>query len=540
MSGAAVRRMPKPDNRNPGLADVGQLMDWLRQKTRMTTGNAEAEELEQSLAAYTRHAWPVVDPADYMHNWHIDCISEHLEAVTAGQIRRLLINMPPRHMKSILVSVMWPTWCWAKRPELKWLFTAYAQSLSTKHSVDRRLILQSDWFRRNWGDRFTLLGDQNVKTEYQNTKNGIMAATSIGGTITGKGGDVIVVDDPHNPVEINSDTIRGGVIEYFRKTLPSRLDNKKTGAMVVVMQRLHEGDLSGHILETGGYTHLSLPAECEKRVVVHFPRSGRDVIREQSTLLWPEREGPEELAALKRTMGSYDYGAQYQQDPTPSEGGMFQRKWWRFWVPADGREYPPVEMRIGGKPVYFIAEPLPPRLDQQIQSWDCTFKDSDGSDYVAGQVWGRKQANKYLLDQVKDRMDIIRTMEEIQRFRAKYPKARLVLVEDKANGPAVIQMLRRKVSGMVAVNPEGGKVARASAVTPEIEAGNVYLPHPSLFPWVTDFINTFAGFPAVLHDDEVDAATQALNRLMYNTADTSEYEEDYEPDYGSSFGRTGY
>ncbi|MNR93464.1 Terminase-like family protein [compost metagenome] len=529
--------MPKPDNN--GIADVRLLMDHLRQKARVT-GNPEVEVLEQSLAAYTRRAWPVVDPADYMHNWHIDCIAEHLEAVTAGQIRRLLINMPPRHMKSILVSVMWPTWCWAKRPELKWLFTAYAQSLSTKHSVDRRLILQSDWFRRNWGDRFTLLGDQNVKTEYQNTKNGIMASTSIGGTITGKGGDVIVVDDLHNPEEVDSDTIRGGVIEYFRRTLPSRLDNKKTGAIVVVMQRLHEADLSGHILETGGYTHLSLPAECEKRVVVHFPRSGREVIREQGTLLWPEREGPVELAALKRAMGSYDYGAQYQQDPTPSEGGMFQRKWWRFWVPADGREYPPVEMRIGGKPVYFIAEPLPARMDQQIQSWDCTFKDSDGSDYVAGQVWGRKQANKYLLDQVKDRMDIIRTMDEIQRFRAKYPKARLVLVEDKANGPAVIQMLRRKVSGMVAVNPEGGKVARASAVTPEIEAGNVYLPHPSLFPWVTDFINTFAGFPAVLHDDEVDAATQALNRLMYNTADTSEYEEDYEPDYGSSFGRTGY
>jgi predicted phage terminase large subunit-like protein len=516
---------------------LAQLYDHIKQKARVTS-NPETEELEGSLSLFTRRAWPIIDPADYLHNWHIDCLSEHLEAVSLGQIKRLLINIPPRYMKSIQVSVMWPTWTWAKRPESKWIFTSYAQSLSTKHSVDRRLILQSDWYRKNWGDRFYLLGDQNVKSEYQNNKNGVMVATSVGGTVTGKGADYIVVDDPHNPEEVDSDTIRSGVIEYFRRTLPTRLNNKKTGAIVVVMQRLHEQDLSGHIIEQGGYEHLKLPAESEKRIIVHYPVTGREKVREAGELLWPEREGPDEIAAVKRALGSFNYGAQYGQDPRPSEGGMFKRIWWRYWC-HEGQELPPVEVRIGSNVTYILPEVLPKRLDEQIQSWDCSFKDSDGSDFVCGQVWGRWKANKYLIDQTKDRMDIIRTMDEIVAWRAKYPRARAVLVEDKANGPAVIQMLKRKVSGMIPVNPQGGKVARASAVAPEAEAGNVYLPHPLIAPWVTDFINNCAGFPNVVNDDDVDAFTQAMNRLMYNS---SHHEEGYddEPDYGSSFGRTGY
>lgn len=515
---------------------LAKLFDHIRQQARTKT-NAEAEVLEESLSDYIRQAWPIIDPADYMHNWHIDCIAEHLEAVTAGQIRRLLINIPPRYMKSIETTIAWPTWVWTRRPEMKWIFTSYAQSLSTKHSQDRRLILQSDWYRKNWGDKFYLLDGQNRQDEYQNNRNGSMFATSIGGAVTGKGADVIVVDDPHDPLKAESDALRSTAIEYFRKTLPTRLNNKKTGAIVVVMQRLHEKDVSGYVLEQGGYTHLKLPAEVEKRTVVHFPMSCREIVREPGSLLWPEREGPDEIAAIKKELGSYAYSGQYGQDPTPSEGGMFKRQWWRFWC-HPGQEFPPVEIKSGSKFIYIEPEPLPKRLDQQIQSWDCTFKDSDGSDFVCGQVWGRFKANKYLLDQKKDRMDIIKTMESIVDFRTKFPRARAVLVEDKANGPAVIQMLRRKVSGMIPVNPEGGKIARASAVAPEVEAHNVYLPHPLIAPWVTEFINTCAGFPKVINDDEVDAMSQALNRLMYNTSGTQEEQE--EDDYEPAFGRTGY
>jgi len=495
--------------------NLAHLYDHIRQKARVTQSDEGTEELERSLSVYTRQAWPIIDPADYLHNWHIDCISEYLEAASVGQIKRLLINLPPRNMKSIITSVSWPTWVWAKRPETKWLFTSYAQSLSTKLSVDRRLILQSDWYRRKWGDKFFLLGDQNVKTEYQNNKNGVMVATSIGGTITGKGGDFIVVDDPHNPEEIDSETIRNGVIEYFRRTLPSRLNDKKTGVIVVVMQRLHEKDLSGHIIEAGGYEHLQLPAEVSKRTVIHFPVSGRMKIREKGDILWPEREGKPELEALKRALGSYNYSAQYEQDPSAAEGGTFKRWWWRYWHYPD-RPLPPVEVKLpDGTYQQIHPVPLPGKFDEQLQSWDCAFKDDKDNDYVVGQVWARLQADKFLLDQFKDHADIIKTMEAIVKMTAKHPKATLKLIEDKANGSAVIQMLRRKIGGLVPVEPEGGKIARANAVAPEVESGNVFLPHPAIAPWVDSFINVFASFPKVANDDEVDAASQALKRMMF-------------------------
>lgn len=494
---------------------LAKLYDHIRQKAR-THGNAEAEELERSLSLYIRQAWPIIDPADYLHNWHIDCIAEHLEAVTLGQIRRLLINIPPRYMKSIETTVCWPTWVWTKQAALKWIFTSYADSLSTKHSLDRRKILQSDWYRKLWGDRFYLLSDQNVKDYYVNNHNGEMYSTSIGGAVTGHGGDVIVVDDPHDPRRAESEAFRNAAIEYFRTTLPTRLNNKKAGAIVVVMQRLHEQDVSGYILSSGAeYTHLKLPAEVHKRIIIHFPVSGREVIREPGSLLWPEREGPDEIAAIKKELGSYAYSGQYDQEPTPSEGGIFKRWWWRFWC-KPGQQLPPVEVRMpDGEYRKIYAEPLPERFDEQLQSWDLAFKGSDGSDFVCGQAWGRHQANKYLLDQMKDRMDIIKTMQAIVSMTNKFPRASVKLVEDKANGPAVIQMLRRKVGGLIAVEPDGGKEARAHAVAPEVESGNVYLPHPHLAPWVEPLINTFAGFPKVANDDEVDAATQAIKRMMY-------------------------
>lgn len=311
-----------------------------------------AELARRSLSRYIREAWQVIEPGtEYLHNWHIDAISEYLTAVTQGQILRLLINMPPRYMKSISVSVMWPTWSWIDRPSSRWIFASYSQSLSTKHSVDRRTIIQSDWYRSHWGDLYNLTSDQNVKTEYQNDKRGVMVATSVGGTATGKGGDFIIVDDPHNPKEAQSDIQREAAITFFDQTLSTRLDNKKTGAIVVVMQRLHERDLSGHILERGGYEHLCLPAEAEKRTVIRMPVSLKEIIREERGLLWPEREGPQEIAGQKISLGSYGYAGQYQQRPSPAEGGILKRYWWRFWC-YPGHTLPPVTVKgADGAPI---------------------------------------------------------------------------------------------------------------------------------------------------------------------------------------------
>ncbi len=448
------------------------------------------EQAERSLSAFITQAWHVLEPnTAYINNWHIDVMSECLTAVTQGQIRRLLINIPPRYMKSIAVSVMWPTWTWVSRPSTRWLFVSYAHSLSVKHSVDRRMIIQSDWYWSRWGDVYHLTSDQNVKTEYLNSQRGVMVATSVGAGALGKGGDVIIVDDPHNPREAQSDVQRQAAIDFFDLTLATRLDNKKTGAIVVVMQRLHERDLSGHILERGGYEHLCLSAEAEKRTIIQMPISFKGIIREEGDILWPEREGAKELAEQKRALGSYGYSSQYQQRPSPAEGGLLKRDWWQYY------------------------KQVPARFDEVIQSWDMTFKETVDGSYVVGQVWGRSGADKYLLDQVRDRMDFPTTLQAVISLSAKWPQAKAKLVEDKANGPAVIDALRREISGLIAVSPQGSKEARAAAVSPDIEAGNVYLPDPSIAPWLHDFIEECAVFPKGVNNDQVDCLSQALIRL---------------------------
>lgn len=231
---------------------------------------------EKSLRRYIEQAWRVLEPdMPFLSNWHIDLLAEYLEAVTAGQIRRLLVNMPPRYMKSLLISVLWPTWEWIRHPGRRWIFVSYTESLALKHSVDRRTVLQSSWYQGRWGDRVVLAPDQNEKGEFLNTARGHMIATSIGASILGKGGDRLVVDDPHNPTQIESETQREGAVHYFRHALPTRLDDKKRGAIIVVMQRLHERDLSA-VCQDLGYTHICLPAEAETRTTIVCPSGGSD------------------------------------------------------------------------------------------------------------------------------------------------------------------------------------------------------------------------------------------------------------------------
>ncbi len=454
---------------------------------------AKVEVAQRDFAEYIRQAWPVIEPATtYKHNWHIDAMAEYLTAVTQGQIQRLLINIPPRYMKSIAVSVLWPTWCWINRPASRWIFASYSQSLSVKHSVDRRSVIQSDWYQDRWAGVYSLTSDQNVKTEYQNSKRGVMVATSIGSGVLGKGGTHIVVDDPHNPREAQSEVQRKAAIDFFDQTLSTRLDDKKTGAIVVIMQRLHEKDLSGHILERGGYEHLCLPAEAETRTIIQMPISSKEVIREEGAILWPKREGAKELHAQKRALGSYGYSGQYQQRPSPADGGIFKRSWWRYYKQA------------------------PAHFDEIIQSWDMTFKETAGGSYVVGQVWCRVGADKYLLDQVRVRMDFPATVQAVKSLSAKWPQVRTILVENKANGPAVIDALRREVSGLIAVTPQGSKEARAAAVSPDVEAGNVCLPDPSIAPWVHDFVEECSAFPKAATDDQCDCMSQALLRFARN------------------------
>lgn len=459
----------------------------------------DSELLSRSFSDYVQKVWPLVEPSTrYLHTWHIDLMCEYLEAVTIGQIKRLIINIPPRHMKSLLVSVLWPTWTWTHQPHSRWLLASYVASLSIRDSVKRRSILESQWYRDRWGDKVELAKDQNQKTEFQNARLGHMIVSSVGGSVTGVGGDYIVIDDPLDPRRAVSDVQRETANQWMDQVISTRLNDKRTGAIVVIMQRLHEKDVTGHLLskkdESGvaDWHHLELPAITEKKTVVHFPLTHKEIVREVGDLIWPAKEDEILLHAQKRSMGSYAFSGQYQQSPSPAGGGVVKEKWWRYYNPQ-----------------LLVVE----QLDQMIQSWDMSFKDTMEGSYVVGQVWGRKGANKYLLDQVRKRIDFPQTIMEVKAMCVKWPQTTAKLIEDKANGPAVISTLHNHVSGIVAITPQGGKEARCAAISPQIEAGNVYLPDPQVFPWVEDFVLEFAKFPLGENDDQVDSASQALNYM---------------------------
>lgn len=458
----------------------------------------QAEEYrlaEESLSSYIHCAWDILEPGKrYLDNWHIDYVAEHLEAVTDGQIRRLIINIPPRYMKSIEVTVCWPTWEWIRKPELRYLFASYASDLSTKHSLDRRNILESEWYKYAWGRRVKLAADQNVKSEYKNTRQGVMVSTSVGGKAVGKGGDRIIIDDPVNPEQAYSDAERETANRWFSNTISTRLDDKKLGAMVLVMQRLHENDLTGYILaEHDNFVHIKIEGVASRKKTFVFPLSGREKTVYPDDLLWPEREGPEEIAEQRTNLGIYNFEGQYQQEPSPPEGGILKKDWW----------------------VRYIPEQLPrmEEFSQMAISVDCNFKDKKSADRVAIQVWGRHGPHKYLLDQRLGTYGFLKTVSHIEGMLKLWPWVTAVYVEDTANGPAVIETLKQELSGIIPITPEGNKESRVYAVSPMIEAGNVAVPANT--EWAEGFIEECGKFPTAKHDDQVDAMTQMLLKWRY-------------------------
>lgn len=466
--------------------------------------------------AFVEGAWELLEPGTpYKENWHIDAICEHLEYVKRGDIKRLLINIPFRCMKSLLVSVFWPTWVWTDKPEYRFLFSSYAQKLATRDALKSRRVIQSSWYQRQWGYKFRLTSDQNEKMRYENDKTGYRVSTSVGGVGTGEGGDALVWDDPHNADDVHSDVIREGDLDWWSQVWSTRKNNPKKSVEVGVMQRLHERDLTGYILEeVGGYEHLCLPMRYEGDNKCVLSTGWEDPRKKERELLWPERFGEEEVAEAEKRLGTYGTAGQLQQRPAPEAGGIFKKHWWRFWHPA-GENPLPVRVRMADGEWFECGQmELPIRFDMNVQSWDMAFKDTDDSSYVVGQVWSRWKGNAFLRDQDRDRMDLPKTCGAVAALSQRWPETTAKWVEDKANGPAVIQTLKRRIPGLVGVNPQGDKAARARAVSPYVESGNVYLPHPALFPWVKILLDEVAKFPNGRHDDQVDAMTQALIRLL--------------------------
>jgi predicted phage terminase large subunit-like protein len=477
----------------------------------------QAELARRSLREFIKQAWHVIEPGTpYIDNWHIGLICEYLEAITLGQIRRLLINEPPRHMKSIAVTIMWPVWEWIKRPENRWIFASFSESLSRDHSVSRRDIIRSDWYQKHWGDRYRLTTDQNVKTEYRNDHRGVMLATSTNGTVTGKGANRIVTDDPHNPKQAESDLVRKGQVDFFKRSLWSRQNDKKKDAIVVVMQRLHEKDLSGVLLEEGlsnddeKYVHLCLPAVAPTRTVITSPL-GNTYVREKGDLLWPEREGQKELDAAKVALGSYGYAGQYGQRPSPQGGGKFKTAWFRDWKLSDDGAFYLLQNADG------TYRPI--KLDDcgRFATMDVAGtekKKGNDPDYTVLQVWDYTPTyDLILVEQWRALAETPEVAETATRLCRQHDVP-FACVERNGLGLGVVQTMRKLGVAVRGMNAKGDKIARAQTAQIRAEAGTVYFPRGRA--WVADLTSELETFPNAAHDDQVDAlawASIAIQRI---------------------------
>lgn len=427
---------------------------------------------------------------------HQQYIVDKLQLILDGQQKYYIIEIPPQHGKSTVITETFPAYYLMRNPDSLAMVVSYSEELYKK-------------FGRKNREKFRLfsesLFDLKISSETASVSEwgveghlGSLYSTSIFGGATGRGARLMIIDDPiKNRAEAESKTIRDKIYNEWQDTFYSRLT--ADASVIVIMTRWHEDDLAGRLLKEQAlpWEEIKIPALAEENDLLG---------RKEGESLAPEIGKDEKWAEkTKAVSGSRGWAALYQQRPTPAGGNVFKRSWIRFYVPT-------IEMKTKLGLGDDVAV-LPRLFDKQAQSWDCTFKNADTSDFVAGHVWAKKKADYYLLDRHHERMGIVDTMKAIEVMSAKWPKARGKYIEDKANGTAVVEMLNKKLSGIIPVEPSGGKEVRANAVAPLWEAGNVYLPHPLWRPWTNDIIEELIAFPNAEHDDDVDAMSQALNQM---------------------------
>lgn len=483
---------------------------------------------EESLYDFLVASWRYMDPSPWKDGWPIEAVAEHLQAVVDGDIRRLIINIPPRHGKSSICSVALPAWTWAQPvrsatsgPGVRFLHASYALQLSLRDSVRCRRLIESPWYQRLWGDRYRLNTDQNTKGRFGNDHGGERLITSIGGAATGEGGDIIMVDDPNAANEAFSEATIQSTIEWWDGTMSTRLNDMKTGAFVIVQQRLAEDDLTGHILEgsTGDWDHLCLPMRYEADRSFVTSIGWKDPRTVEGELLWPERFGEAEVNLLEKQLGPFSSAGQLQQRPEPKGGGIIKRDWWKLW-----------------------DEPAFPPLDYIIASIDTAYTEKTENDYSAMTVWGvyststQAQATRVmgingrpiyqdrssdelapkviLMDAWQDRLALHDLVQRVAKTCTKL-KVDKLLVESKASGISVAQEIRRLYGAenfaVQLINPGAqDKVARLYSVQHLFAEGLIWAPERA---WADMVITQVGAFPHGKHDDIVDTVSQALRHL---------------------------
>lgn len=439
--------------------------------------------LRNDLSTFIARCFAHLDPqTSYAHNWHIDLLADRLTQVFEGSIRRLIITVPPRSLKSICASVAFPAWVLGKDPSRRIIAASYGQELALKLARDTQSVMLSPWYQRTFATR---LAQRTASLDFETTERGGRMATSVGGTLTGRGGDIIVIDDPVKPDEALSEAMREAANSWFDNTLYSRLNDKRTGAIVIIMQRLHLNDLVGHVIEKEDWTVVNLPAIAtdDEHWLYSTLAGPTEYRRAPGDLLHPSREPTAVLHGLRSTLGDYVFAAQYLQSPVPIGGGLVKTEWLAYF------------------------DERPDRFDRIVQSWDTANKESELADFSVCTTWGLLGKQVYLLDVLRRRM----AYPELKRSviaQAERWKARVVLIEDKASGTQLIQELKQTLTGVKGVKPESDKTMRMHAQTAEIEAGRVLLPRSA--PWLAEYVTELTTFPKAKYDDQVDSTAQAL------------------------------
>lgn len=453
------------------------------------------EMQRRDFLAFLDRAWPHISGGQYLdHNWHIDAIAYRLDRVRRGKSRRLLINLPPRNAKSKTVSICWVAWMLGQDPSLNFVCVSYSNELSGSLARDCLTIMQSDWYRELFPR--TIIR-RAAAHDFRTTAGGGRLATSVTGSLTGRGGDIIILDDVIKPDEAMSEVTREAVNNWYRSTLASRLNDKETGAIICVMQRLHQFDLPGMLLEAGAWDHLALPAIATENESIPLTR-GRIYVRMVGDILHPKRESRASLERQLAMMGSYAFAAQYQQAPVPALGNIFKAAWLK--------SYKDLDLADGG---------------EIIQSWDTGIKTAEGNSFSVAITALLRERQVYIVDVWRGRLEFPDLKKKAIEL-ALLHRAQTLLIEDKALGQPLIQSFRSEelppgVPFPIPCQPHNDKRTRAEGVSSMVEAGQLLLPHEA--HWLGEFKSELLSFPSGRYDDQVDALSQMLEWVRRGWSD---------------------
>lgn len=491
-------------------------------------------DAEESLYQFYKAAWPLIDPSPWRDSWAIDAMCEHLQAVVDGQIRRLIINCPPRIGKSSLSSVAFPAWTWAQParthtsgPGVPFLYASYADKLSLRDSVKCRRLIESSWYQQLWGQRFALTTDQNTKSRFTNNQGGERLITSISSGVTGEGGNLIIIDDPQAANEVASEANVQEVLDWWSQVMPTRPNDQDLSAIIIVQQRLAENDLTGHILETeaDGWCHLCLPGRYEPDRSFVSMIGWVDPRTQPGELLWPERFSEPALKRLEKTMGPFIFAGQIQQRPEPAGGGIIKRIWWQLW---ESSTFPPMDFLLATlDTAYTEKESNDPSgmiiwgvFSGTSVATPNRIIDQNGRPMSIDRSYG-ESAPKVMLTYAWDkRLEFHDLVVEVAKTCKQF-KVDLLLIEGKASGISVAQEIRRIYSdekfGVQTFDPRSqDKFARLYSIQHIFADGTVYAPDKEWSEKVITQVASFGGKPGPKHDEYVDLTSMGLRHLRDN------------------------